>query len=61
MGADVPMEKISIHAPRVRSDLLLIILNTFFKISIHAPRVRSDFSRADKAVLRMIFQSTLLG
>ena len=39
----VSYAKISIHAPRVGSDELLLRLKRTLDISIHAPRVGSDF------------------
>ena len=40
------MSKISIHAPRVGSDLILQSGRFMVEISIHAPRVGSDIAAA---------------
>ena len=40
--------RISIHAPRMGSDLLMLVLLAFITISIHAPRMGSDFERSDR-------------
>ena len=41
--------QISIHAPRVGSDLIWLLSSSDREISIHAPRVGSDFCRREKS------------
>ena len=50
---------ISIHAPRVGSDLQLAPVGLYSRISIHAPRVGSDVDVLFTAVIFVVFQSTL--
>ena len=52
---------ISIHAPRMGSDLLFAGFHCCSLISIHAPRMGSDAQRILDAGLAMEFQSTLPG
>ena len=52
--------KISIHAPRERSDLLKYYKNGGQNISIHAPRERSDPCFSVFPRCKFLFQSTLL-
>ena len=52
-------EAISIHAPRVGSDVALYALLEVFVISIHAPRVGSDRTLNTLHVMLAQFQSTL--
>ena len=50
---------ISIHAPRVGSDFILLQSNLPSAISIHAPRVGSDVVAVPVSVPVLRFQSTL--
>ena len=52
-------ERISIHAPRVGSDLLIRLLALHGGISIHAPRVGSDMNCKCALRLSFVFLSTL--
>ena len=55
----IGMIDISIHAPRVGSDLRLPGRSGAGSISIHAPRVGSDFSVSWRRLKKLQFQSTL--
>ena len=64
-GATQPLRRrrellqISIHAPRVGSDMVLHILGYIKEISIHAPRVGSDIAKNGGQHSLHTFQSTL--
>ena len=54
------VNQISIHAPRVGSDLLRRVrVRNVSGISIHAPRVGSDYGKSAKSNYVPKFQSTL--
>ncbi len=57
---NIIMVRISIHAPRERSDLILMSLLLQSAISIHAPRERSDQDCVATIATIKTFQSTLL-
>ena len=58
----VPMPGISIHAPRMGSDVRVIARMPFGDpISIHAPRMGSDHPDVDYLIVANQFQSTLPG
>ena len=50
---------ISIHAPRVGSDRVVLRGKRILSISIHAPRVGSDGQHAPPLDSYVLFQSTL--
>ena len=61
MEAGLRVLRISIHAPRMRSDLFeSLAFSGGSNISIHAPRMRSDIRLWSVTTNATTFQSTLL-
>ena len=55
----LPIEEISIHAPRTGSDITPCDSKQQANISIHAPRTGSDGHGIAVAAVALVFQSTL--